>query len=67
MGSNPWGHQELDKTERLTLSHFLIGKNPVQNHELHLVVMSFSPGTVPHSCLDFHNLETFEDYQSVIL
>ena len=46
MGYNPWGHQELDKTEQLTLSHFLIGKNPVQSHELHLVVMSLLPEQV---------------------
>ena len=26
-GYSPWGHKELDMTERLTLSHFSLGHN----------------------------------------
>ena len=72
MGRGAWWatiHGVTKSWTKLSDQHFhtFSGKNPVQNHELHLVVMSLSPGTVPHTCLDFHDLDTFEGYRSVIL
>lgn len=57
--------------DRVKLSNniYLWEGDAVQNHEWHMVVIScvLQSVTVPHFFLDFHDLNNFEDYGSVIL
>jgi len=51
VGYSPWGHKELDATERLSLTHFLLCVSPTWKRRGSWTLMSFKYQCARHCSL----------------